>query len=42
MSQEFKLMICLCSENSFSNIEDPYFESLGTFGEASNAPGQFH
>ena len=42
VSQEFKLMICLCSENSFSNIEDPYFESLGTFGEASNAPGQFH
>ena len=42
MSREFTLMTCLCSENSFSNIEDLYFKSLGISGQASNAPGQFH
>jgi len=42
MSREFTLMICLCSENSVSNIEDLCFKSLGISGQASNAPGQFH
>ena len=41
VSPAFTMMICLCSENSFSNIEDVSFESLGTSGQASNAPGQF-
>ena len=42
VSQEFTLMICLCSENSFSNFENLSFESLGISGQASNAPRQFH
>jgi len=33
---------CLCSQNSFSNIEELFFESLGISGQASNATGQFH
>ena len=41
VSRAFTLMICLCSENSFSNLEDLFFESLGISGQASNAPGQF-
>ena len=42
MTREFKLLICLCSENSLPNIEDLYFESLSISGQASNATRQFH
>ena len=45
MSGEFTLMILLCSENSFSNIEDLYlfyFISLDISGQASKASGHFH